>query len=183
MRKLYIFFITMSILLSSCSTEDNDDPIVDDIQYSAKFSNPIDNYTVADGSKVTLTVELDGQMSVASYEAHFYIDDQEITVTPISEYDVNLFINNYAYEWNVVGFGLGDHQLKVEFVDLDTVVARDEITITVVPMQWEKVDISNLVGSSSYVISDIFLLDENVGWVSGYAGGMNFLLKTTENNR
>ncbi len=181
----YLFLSLFSILIFSiisCESDSNEqeEQLTEDLQYSVKFTNPIDNYDVALGSKVTLCIEPDEQMSYYNYERHFYIDNQEINLTEIDVFDIdNIYYNNYAFEWNVSGLSLGTHTLKVEMVVDETVEARDEITINIVNPQWEEVDISSLTGSDNYYINDVFQLNDNTGWIAGYnPDGSKFLLKT-----
>jgi len=185
MKKHVLLFITIFLVgLISCESDNNEqeEQLSEDLQYSVKFTNPIDNYDVALGSKVTLCIEPDEQMSYYDYEKHFYIDDQEINLTEIDIFDIdNIYYNNYAYEWNVSGLSLGTHTLKVEMVLDETVDARDEITINIVSPQWEEVEITALTGSEDYYINDVFLLNDNTGWIAGYnSNGYNFLLKTAD---
>jgi len=182
---LYLLsFMILANLFTSCGKDDvtaDDEQSGEDLQYSLKITNPIDNYEVALGSKVTLCIEPDEHMSYYDYDKHFYIDGQEINVTQLSEYDVWLAYNNYPFEWNVTGLTLGTHTLKVEMVNEGTIEARDEITINIVNPRWEEVDISALTGGDNYYINDVFLLNDHTGWISGgNANGDKFLLKTTD---
>ncbi len=180
-KKIFILLVTVGMLSVSCKKEETgDNPIEDDLQYSLKITNPIENYSIANGSKVSLSVQPDSQMSVGSYDFHFYIDNQEVNLTPISEFDIDLFTGNYAYQWQVTGLSLGDHQIKAEYHEGNTVVARDEITVKIVAPKWEEVNLISVIASSTYVINDIFLLNDQVGWLSGYSGNGRFLLKTTD---
>ena len=183
MKKIFLAITLIPFLfLHSCKKEnEKDDNSYEDLQYRVKITNPIDNYDVALGSKVTLCIEPDGQMSYYDYEKHFYIDGQEINLTQLSEFDVWLATNNYPFEWNVNGISLGTHTLKVEMVKEGTVEARDEIIVNIVNPKWEEVDISNLTGGLNYHVNDVFLLNDHIGWIAGYnSNGTKFLLKTTD---
>ncbi len=183
MKKTLVFIMSAAIFFTACKKDNNeDDQLVEDLQYSLKFTNPIDNYEVALGSKVMLCIEPDDNMSYYDYEKHFYIDNQEVNLSEIDVNNIdNIYYNNYAFEWNVTGLSLGNHTLKVEMVNDGTIEARDEITVNIVNPRWEEIDISTLTGGDDYYINDVFLLNDHTGWIAGYnSNGTKFLLKTTD---
>ncbi len=183
LMKAGLSLLFISILFSGCKKESDDSQQNDEnLQYNLKITNPIDNYDVALGSKVTLCIEPDENMSYGDFEKHFYIDNQEINLNEIDIFDIdNIYYNNYAFEWNVSGLSPGSHTLKVEMVNGGTVEAREEITINIVNPKWEEIDITALTGGNNYYINDVFLLNDQIGWIAGYnSTGSKFLLKTTD---
>ena len=181
-KTILSILLPLILVFFSCNKDspENDDK-GEEIHYSVKITNPLNNYDIALGSKVTLCIEPDEQMSYYDFEKHFYIDDQEINVNRLSEYDVWLVTNNYPFEWNVSGLSLGTHKLKVEMVNEGIIEARTEISINIVNPKWEEMDISGITGDNDYHVNDIFLFNEQLGWLAGYnANGSKFLLKTTD---
>jgi len=161
--------LIFSILFYSCG----DDTAGSDENYSITITNPIEGYSIAVGSNILLTVK--SEYIIDRYK--FYLDGNPITVTNAD--DSYLFLNNKGYYWDTSNVSLGNHTLKsVAIVEGDE-VGSTEITIKFTPKKWEKIDLSNLLGND-YVIGDLFLLNDNIGWISAKVNYTNYLLKTVD---
>jgi photosystem II stability/assembly factor-like uncharacterized protein len=164
-----IVVLIFSILFYSC---DNDDTTGDG-NYQITITNPIEGYSIAVGSNILLTVK--SEYLIDQYE--FYLDGNPISVSSADE--SYLFLNNKGYYWDTSNVSLGNHTLKsVAKTDGDK-VGSTEISITFTPKKWEKIDLSNLLGND-YVVGDVFLLNDNIGWISARENYTNYILKTVD---